>query len=64
MDKPFLENAPRHFLQDRDPPRVVFNEVVVGGYRVCDVSLLVNQRNTKFKMKQFVEAEVRLRRSA
>src|ERR1700734_4490075 len=41
MDEPFLENAPRHLLQDRDPPRVVFDEVVVGGYSAANQSLNV-----------------------
>ena len=36
MDEPFLENAPRHLLQDRDPPCIVFDEVVVGGYSAAN----------------------------
>ncbi len=31
VDEPLLEDAPRHLLQDRDPPRVVLNQVVVPG---------------------------------
>ena len=49
MDEPFLENAPRHLLQDRDPPRVVLDEVIVGGQIIGDFSLLGHLRNVKFE---------------